>query len=148
MEELLAFAYIGLIFEIGSKWQEYEDTLHKLFLEDPQSDFLLELESLCGNKKETIIYITNHTNFDLIDDSKFGRKLMSLLKPIYQSTDIRDFGKKINNLWKYLIVNFNEEPFCIFSYADDPLSWGDEPQSKGLYEYALSYYEYYNNDTA
>lgn len=144
MEDLLAYAYVGAIFELGSKWQEYEDTLHKLFLEDPQSDFLSELESLCGNKKETVIYITNHTSFDLIDDHKFGKKLMSLLEPIYQSTDIRDFGKKVYKLWGYLRPNFNEEPFIIFSYADDPLSWGDEPQSKKLYEYALSYYQYYD----
>lgn len=94
MEDLLAYAYVGALFDIGSMWQEYEDTLHRLFLENPESEFLLHLESLCADKKETVLFITNHTNFDLIDDHKFGKKLMSLLKPIYQSTDIRDFGKK------------------------------------------------------
>lgn len=141
MEELPAYAYIGAIFNSALNWAEYEDILHKLFLKNPQSGFLLELESLCGRKEETIIYITNHTDFNLIDNHKFGKRLMSLLEPIYQSTDIRDFGKKINKLWDYLIVNFNEEPFCIFSYADDPLSWGDESQTKALYEYVLSYYD-------
>ena len=54
MEDLLAYAYAGAIFERGAKWQEYEDTPHKLFLEDPQSDFLSELEALCGTKRKPL----------------------------------------------------------------------------------------------
>ena len=35
----------------------------------------------------------------------------------------------------------NIEPFQALCYADDSLSWGDEDQTKNIYEYALNYYK-------
>lgn len=38
-----------------------------------------------------------------------------------------------------------EQPFWTLSYADDPLSWGDEEQSKALYEEAFDFYRKQHN---
>lgn len=34
-----------------------------------------------------------------------------------------------------------QEPFGIFSYADNPLYWNDEAQYRSFYEIALAYYD-------
>ncbi|MCI8403228.1 MAG: hypothetical protein HFI38_14250 [Lachnospiraceae bacterium] len=44
--------------------------------------------------------------------------------------------------WESLPGNIqNIEPFWILSYADDPLSWGDEEQTRNIYKQMLHYYE-------
>lgn len=35
----------------------------------------------------------------------------------------------------------DEEPFSILTYADEPLSWGDEQQSREIYEKVFGYYD-------
>ena len=140
MEELLAYAYllgVELISEI-----KYEEKLNKLFLENPTDEDLLELEFLSGNKKETIVYIRTHTDYNSMDFDKFGRTLCGLLKPIYESMDIRKFGEEMYLLWDDFAGNLQDmEPFRTLSYADDPLSWGDTEQTRKLYEHMLNYYE-------
>lgn len=139
MEELLAYAYLlgmNLISE-----DIYEERLNELFLKNPTDEDLLELEYLNGNRKETVIYIRNHINYDIMDIEKFGRSLCDLLRPVYESMDIYGFGKVMYSLWKELPNNLQmEKPFWILSYADEPLSWGDEKQSKELYEEMFDYY--------
>lgn len=45
------------------------------------------------------------------------------------------------SLWQNLPEQISYvEPFYILSYADDPLSWGDEKQARELYENAIGYY--------
>lgn len=141
MEELLAYAYLwceGLVLA-----EKYEEKLHKLFLADlTGNDDLLELEGLCGNKRESAIYIGRHINYSSLDCDKFGKMLMRLLYPIYRSMDIEKFGYHMNSLWASLPGYLqNKEPFFVLNYADDPLSYGNEIQSRALYEYALSYYD-------
>ena len=44
-------------------------------------------------------------------------------------------------LWESLPGNIQDiEPFWTLSYADEPLSWGDEEQTRDIYEYMLDYY--------
>ena len=46
------------------------------------------------------------------------------------------------SLWESLPGNLqNMEPFWSLCYADEPLTWGDEAQTRSLYETMLSYYE-------
>lgn len=143
MEELLAYSYLWCI-GIGFDFQEkYEDKLHGIFLADlTYNETLLELEGLCGNTRESVSYISNHINYSALDIDKFGRELMKLLKPIYQSMDIERFSGHMYSLWQSLPGCLQEkEPFVIFNYADDYLSWTDGKETKELYEKALSYYD-------
>lgn len=140
MEELLAYAYLlgmDLIPE-----EIYEEKLNELFLEDPTDEDLLELEFLNRNRKETVIYIRTHINYNDMDIDKFGRMLFTLLRPIYASMDIHRFGSVMYSLWEGLPGNLQSiKPFWTLSYADDPLSWGDVKQSREIYEEMLNYYE-------
>ena len=67
---------------------------------------------------------------------------MSKIKKIYDNySDIWVFASRMFNLWKNLPGNLqNIEPFWTLSYADAPLSWGDETQSRNIYERMLCYY--------
>lgn len=44
-------------------------------------------------------------------------------------------------LWEELPQEVQmKEPFWALNYADDPLSWGDEEQTRELYEKMMNYY--------
>ena len=140
MEELLAYAYL-LEMDLISE-AIYEKKLNELFLENPADEDLLELEFLNRNRKETVIYIQTHINYNDMDIDKFGRGLFELLKPIYASVDIHRFGRAMYLLWQKLPGKLPMvKPFLILSYADEPLSWGDEKQCRAIYEEMLGYYE-------
>ena len=69
---------------------------------------------------------------------------MKSLKSQYliHEADIHSFAKKAYNIWQLLPSDIaSVEPFHILSYADDPLSWGDERQCRELYEEAFDFYE-------
>lgn len=143
MEELLAYAYL-LGMDLISE-EIYEDKLNELFQENPTDEDLLELEFFNRNRKETVIYIRTHINYNDIDIDKFGRRLFVLLRPIYASMDIYKFVKAMYSLWKDLPENLQMvKPFWILSYADDPLSWGDEKQCREIYEEMFDYYKFDN----
>lgn len=56
--------------------------------------------------------------------------------------DIKQFANKMYSLWKNLPDKLqDEQPFFQLSYADDPLSWGDEKQTRSIYEKMFHYYE-------
>ena len=142
MEELLAYAillYEGIVTE-----EEYQERLHALFLEHPDDRTLLDLECETDIQK-AVIYIRTWADYGYIGlhPETFGRALMEKLRDYYaRCTDLRQFGSKMHSLWESLPGNLqNMEPFWSLCYADDPLTWGDEAQTRSLYETMLSYYE-------
>ena len=140
MEELLVYAlllYEGLVTE-----DEYSKRLDELFLNNPEDDDLLHLEWETDIKK-AIIYVRTHTDYKNLDLERFGRVLMSRLKVVYANCpDIKYFADLMFGLWESLPGNIqNIEPFWTLFYADDPLSWGDEEQTRSIYEHMLSYYK-------
>lgn len=140
MEELLVYAI--LLFEELVTENEYSKLLDELFLGNLEDDDLLYLEWETDIKK-AIIYIRTHIDFKNLDIERFGRILMSKLKVIYVNcSDIKCFASRMYSLWESLPGSIqNIEPFWTLSYADDPLSWGDEEQSRNIYESMLSYYK-------
>ena len=80
-----------------------------------------------------------------IDYDVFGKFLLYELNTIYPEMEIHNFGAKAYSLWNLLPKNIEQkQPFLTLSYADDPLSWGDEKQSRELYEKMFKYYENYD----
>lgn len=140
MEELLVFAI--LLYEKLVTENEYRKLLDELFLNNPENDDLLYLEWEADLKK-AIIYVGTHIDYENFDLERFGRILMSKLETIYANCcDIEYFANRMYRLWKSLPRSIqNMEPFWTLCYADDPLSWGDEKQTRDLYEHMLSYYE-------
>ena len=140
MEELLV--YIILLYEKLVTEDEYNKRLDELFLNIPENDDLLYLEWETDIKK-AIIYVRTHIDYNHLDTEQFGRILMSRLKAVYVNCpDIKRFEGRMYSLWESLPGNIqNIEPFWTLSYADDPLSWGDEEQTRNIYEHMLNYYK-------
>lgn len=146
MEELTALCCLW-VSGLGTK-SEYTERLDELFLNDPENDFLLELEGLTGDKRGTLArFCVNEENID-----KFGKFLISKVENYYTNNvsgkpeALEPFTKLAYELWTVLskVLPFDfaySDPFYIFSYADDPLSWGDREQTIELYQKALDYYK-------
>lgn len=134
--------YAILLYEKLVTENEYRKRLDELFLNSPENDDLLYLEWET-NMKEAIIYVRTHMDYNNLDIERFGRILMGKLKVVYENcSDIKRFASRMYSLWENLPGNIqNIEPFWTLCYADDPLSWGDEEQTRNIYEYMLNYYE-------
>lgn len=141
MEELLVFAIL-FYEEVVVTEEMYQKRLDSLFLECPDHEMLLYLEWETDIKK-AVVYIRTHFDYRNLKRERFGAILMELLKEYYDnSSDIKMFADNMYSLWESLPGNLqDEEPFWTLSYADDPLSWGDETQTRSLYETMLNYYK-------
>lgn len=140
VEELLVYAI--LLYEDLVTENEYSKRLDELFLNDPENEDLLYLEWETDIKK-AIIYIRTNIDYNNLDIERFGRILINKLKAVYVNcSDIKCFASRMYNLWESLPGGIqNIEPFWTLCYADDPLSWGDEEQTRNIYEYMLDYYK-------
>ena len=143
MEELWIYAI--LLYQELVTEHEYNKRLDELFLSasknDDLFDHLLDLEWETDMKK-AIVYIRTHVDYNHLDIDLLGKILMSKLKEIYKNdSDIRKFSYRMYDLWESLPGNIQDiEPFRTLCYADDPLSWGDEEQTRAIYERMLCYY--------
>lgn len=139
MEELLVCVLLlceGFNFE-----EEYQDTLDKLFMLNPEDEVLLDLEFMSGDIKGSCLYLKAHFNYTEFNADKFGRFLMQKLAVLYEQNKLRHFAAKMYSLWQNLPDNILcKEPFWTLCYADELLSWGDERQCRELYEEMLNYY--------
>ncbi len=140
MEEILVFAVL-LYEELVTK-DEYNKRLDELFLDHPENDDLLYLEWETDTNK-AITYISTHIDYNTFDYEQFGKILMNKLKVCYKNcSDIRCFADQMYGLWKSLPKMIQDrEPFFTLCYADEPLSWGDEQQTRRIYEDIFSYFE-------
>lgn len=140
MEELLV--YTILLNEGLAAEDEYSVRLDELFLNNPENDDLLCLEWETDIKK-AIIYVRTHLDYASLDAERFGRILMNRLKICYKNCpDIKEFAERMYCIWKSLPENIQDmEPFFALCYADDPLSYGDEKQTRSIYEHIFNYYK-------
>lgn len=127
---------------LGTK-EDYYAELDRLFLEKPEDDFLLELEDLGGDCAAAWqrIASTSQTEMDI---DKFGRELFAALEKVYSENKIalKEFGARCYKMWNRFPADFcNDDPFFVLCYADDPLSWGDEKQTRELYQKAFDHYK-------
>lgn len=130
---------------LGTK-ENYFAELDRLFLQNPEDDFLLELEGLGGDRAAVWSRLSGAlptVNFD-----EYGRALFCGLEKFFNENvrtgklTLPEFGGRCYNLWSLLPGAIDsEDPFHILCYADDPLSWGDEKQSRELYQKAFDYYK-------
>ena len=122
---------------------EYGKHLDKLFIKSPDNELLLELEWHISDVQKTINEIRVNCVNNTIDYNIFAKFLFDKLKKVYyqEKTDIKSFVSIICTIWKNLPdeIQFHQ-PFWTMNYADDPLSWGDEQQTRKLYEQMLNSY--------
>lgn len=144
MEELLACVLLcqeGLL-----PWETYQEKLDALFLADPDNDLLQELEWNSADRKgacaKVRAYWADHNGELRLE--VFGRFFMARLKEVFwrEDLDLPWFGSRMYAIWEDLPPWLSDvQPFFTLCYADDPLSWGDEAQSRALYREMLDYYE-------
>ncbi len=121
---------------------KYNEYLNDIFLQHSDNDLLLELQWCSANSIKTIDTILECSRNTEIDYDVFGRFLLDELKTVYKEMDINIFGAKAYSVWNLLPKSIEHiEPFWTLCYADDPLSWGDEKQTRELYEKMFNYYE-------
>ena len=113
MEELLVQALLwkfGFVSDI-----RYSEILDKMFLENPESIFLLDLEECSSNCDATYEIISRFLVYEYnLDIERFGKGLFSGLEAVYTEglLAIKDFGEKCYALWNSLPVQVREiEPF-------------------------------------
>jgi hypothetical protein len=142
VEILLSYAillYVGLVSDA-----EYKENLDLHFLEHLDNALLLELEWRTKDIEGSIKLIFDYCLENNVDYDTFGRFLINKLEEIYyqDGMDIRFFGSKMYSIWRVLPSEIeNKEPFWTLCYADDPLSWGDERQTRELYQKMFQYYK-------
>lgn len=144
MEKLVALCYLWA-FGFGDK-EDYYAELDRMFLKNPEDDFLLELENLGGDCGAAYARISMLIQTGINTD-KFGRELFGGLEKFYLKnfdslSSLEEFGKMCYDLWKSFPASIDtKDPFHTLCYADDPLSWGDEKQSHELYQKAFDHYK-------
>lgn len=139
MNELLAYAVLLCEGIVSDK--VFNDRLDEIFLRDPKDEMLLELECM-ENAEKAAASLRARFDYGKLDKALFGRAVMKELNEYHRICGTTErFGKKMYLLWESLpgCVQ-DEEPFSILTYADDPLFWGDERQSREIYEKAFGYY--------
>ena len=144
MEEL--YAELLLWFEGFFSGERYHSLLDEKFLEEPENDLYLELEECSTKLLDTLGRFKRYWDYEYSDFDRelFGRKLFSGLQHAYDTDifEIADFGNRCCQLWHQLPSGIDDlEPFHTLIYGDDPLSWGDEEQTRMLYEKAFAFYD-------
>lgn len=129
-----------------SNGEDYNTTLDKMFLENSNNDLLLELESCSSDSDATFDILQRYWKYECGDFSvdDFGKCLLEDLKTVYFSNTfiIAEFGKRCYQLWQQLPSEMHtKEPFHTLSYANEPLSWNDEEQTRKLYEDLFDFYK-------
>jgi hypothetical protein len=125
--------------------EQYNKYLNVMFLENPESDLLLELQRCSKDLQRTIEMLSLYAENAEMDDNVFGKIFFAELKPLYEKMDLNSFAQKAYAVWNLLPGNIAEtEPFVTLVYAGDPLSYGDEKQTREMCEKMFRYYE--NND--
>jgi len=122
---------------------EYNDYLDALFLKTQKNDLLLELEWYSSDIHRSIAIIYENCEMANLDYRIFGEVLLEKLKKAYfqNKMNIGDFCSKIYMLWEKLPCEIKlVQPFHAMSYADDPLSWGDEKQAREICENMFAFY--------
>ena len=148
MEILIVYA---ILWKCGFKSnKEYNRFLDEMFLKNPQSTFLLELEECSSNCDVTYEKIDRFWNYEYhgFHIELFGETLFHCLEVIYTNNafSIEEFGQRCHALWNCLPGQMGKmEPFFTLCYADDYLSWGEENQTRMLYEKTFAFYKVNGN---
>lgn len=124
--------------------ERYETQLNDRFLQTPDVGFLLELEELSGSAEDTCARFARYWTWerDDFDAVSFGKQLFYGLACAYHTErlSLEEFTRHCYALWRELPEQISKcVPFHVLSYADEPLAYGDEAQTKALLADAFAY---------
>ena len=124
----------------------YNAMLDAKFLSDSENGMYLDLEEYSSDLLGSMGRFTRYWGYECEDfhSDLFGKQLFSGLKAAYDTNTIElsNFGDRCYKLWRMLPDCIRETvPFETLGYADEPLSWGDEAQTRQLYENEFAFYD-------
>lgn len=141
MEKLAALCCLWA-FGLGCK-EDYSEELDRLFLENSEDDFLLELENLgdCAAAwKRLSTLVECSLNVD-----KFGTELLAALEEVYNENRLSplEFGeRRLHMLYNLPRKISGNEPFHSLFFADIPYDeYYDENRTREIYQNAFDYYK-------
>lgn len=140
MEKLAAMCCLWT-FGLGSK-EDYFDELDRLFLDNSESDFLLELEDLGGDCVAAWARLLRIFEREIGID-KFGAELLSALEKVYNENkfSLEELGKKCYNMWCELPRSLAfDYPFLSLCYTLDEPVFG-ETHAREWYQKVFDYYK-------
>ena len=141
MEKLAALCCLWT-FGLGTK-EDYSEELDRLFLKEPESDFLLELENLgdCAAAWRRLSPLIESS----LDVDKFGKELLAALEKVYNENKLSplDFGeRRLHMLYNLPRKISDNEPFHSLFFADIPYDeYYDEERTREIYQNAFDYYK-------
>ena len=143
MEEL--YAELLLWYNGFHSPEQYNALLDEKFLNDSGNELYLDLEGCSSSLLDSMGRFKRYWDYECpkFDLDLFGKRLFASLKLTYDMNrfELSDFGNRCCKLWHMLPNSIVEiEPFHTLIYADEPLSWGDEAQTRELYENTFTYY--------
>ncbi len=126
--------------------ERYNALLDEQFLSDSENGLYLELEGYATNLLDSMGRFKRYWDYECSEFNRdlFGKQLFEGLKFSYDRNcyELSVFGNRCCKLWHMLPDSIKQiEPFHSLIYADEPLSWGDEMQTRELYEKAFQYYD-------
>ena len=108
-----------------------------------ENELWLELEEYSSSPLKSVERFKRYWEYERLNFNRdsFGKRLLGSLKLIYNTKifEIHEFGNRCNRLW-YLLPSHISQMYTLI-YADDALSWGDETQTRELYERAFNFYD-------
>lgn len=122
--------------------EDYMAELDRLFLEDPEEDFLLELETFgdihgAWNRLYPLVKGS-------LDREKFGKELLAALETVYNENRLSpvEFGeRRLHMLYELPREMTVKEPFHSLFFADIPYDeYYDEERTRKIYQKAFDYY--------
>ena len=127
---------------LGTK-EDYCSLLDGMFLDDPNDEFLFDLENLTSDKLATLARLRDLVFLDAeFDADKFGRELFLGLEKFCGSgaVTIKEFCERCYSLWNSLPVPIDmKEPFDTLCYASDLTD--DGARQREYLQYAFDYYK-------
>ena len=141
MEKLAALCLLWA-FDLGNK-EDYCALLDGMFLENPNDDFLFDLENLTSDRLTTLARLRDLDFLDgKFDEDAFGRELFSGLEKFCGrgAVTMQEFAERCYSLWNSLPVQIDmKNPFDTLCYASD-LS-DDSARQREYLQYAFNYYK-------
>ncbi|MCM1305545.1 MAG: hypothetical protein NC305_03515 [Lachnospiraceae bacterium] len=130
------YLLLSLLFEMAGFQPEnsYENTLNKYFLENPEDEFLLELEFISTDLKKTRIALdANYRS----DPQKYGGQslpadICKKLGEIYDSIPLEEFVPKAHRLWAIMPDDLRRQ-FPDLGSMEKPPAKKDIPRVDAIY---------------
>lgn len=142
MEKLIALCCLWA-FGLGTK-DDYSAELDRLFLENPDDDFLLELEGLGDDSAGALTKLSPLAEGSLNADV-FGKELLEALEMVYIENILSplEFGeRRLRMLYALPRAITQNEPLHSLFFADIPYDeYYDEKQTREIYQKAFDYYK-------